>query len=180
MAYLQEGKLNHNLHFVSEKLLSIIPGPETVEWAEDSQMLFDIAEYPLEEIRNLFNNLENTKLIKDGRGDWYNYLWEWQKGQSIIRFDFSTMFDIEGNETLWGGSSLYTDCLFSDLIDFWLNLRRFCPRIWLHDWQCNIYSPNAFIREYALPILEQSAVDGQHFRSLKLQEEMNVLKSLIL
>ena len=155
--------------------LSIIPGPKHLQGIMDSQYLDQIEAYDIKNVADFFNNLSKVKVLEGNTNQWHEWKLEYQTTSGKIIFNLTIMSaGTEFQKEIWGGSTMQTDCLFSELVDFWLIVKEKFPFVYFHDADCNIYIPETFIKEYAIPFLENSIP-----RSNKIIKEINTLASLL-
>ena len=142
-----------NIYFKSKAFdgqsLAFIPGPENVDWIEDSQSIEFFEDYSPFAVKNGF--LAHPNISFEGIVDEINtWRFRWSGGDRFICLNMTT-FD-GTNDSSWGGSNLIeTNCLYSDILSLWLAIREKFPAIWLHDEDCNVYSGRAFVADFALP-----------------------------
>jgi hypothetical protein len=80
-------------------------------------------------------------LLSDGSGDWYRWSAAWDLAGATVGVGFS-LFEVEPVE--WGGSELTGTVGAHALLKAWLQVRAALPGVWLHDGECDIYTPDAF------------------------------------
>jgi hypothetical protein len=129
-----------------KRIFSLIPGPQNIDYTFNSQNLNELAEYPISDILNYFQSIENVTVLKNGGVDPYLWLLKWEKESRYFTIRF-TSFDGENNSP-WGGSEIEANCTKQDFLEFWLKIREKYKAVWVHDSDCIVYSVEAFINEF--------------------------------
>lgn len=134
----------------SLRSLSFIPGPTPVAGEMSSVELTECVEHPLEYVRIAIRSLsgvtETTFEDRPGLS-----MFEWRSDDRTALLEVG---ECEDESPTWFGSSLETHCLFSDLLALWNELHRAIPAVWLHNGDCDMFSPEAFVETIALPALQ--------------------------
>jgi hypothetical protein len=130
--------------------LSLIPGPAAVVGTMQSTDLDDRVEYELDRVEAAFASLPTIGRtnLDDPEGVVF---FELRRGSRKVLVEIDPRDDPASR--LWFGSPLETDCLFGDLLDVWHHLWTTCPATWLHNAECTMWSPEAFVDQVARPAL---------------------------
>jgi hypothetical protein len=72
---------------------------------------------------------------------WWDWLAGWQHDQETIDVGMS-LFETEPES--WGGSPLKGQCSVHRLLSLWESIREKFPAVWLHNNECEIYTPESF------------------------------------
>jgi hypothetical protein len=124
---------------------SLIPGPEIITGSILSTELKDVAEYSIENIMKSISELPNCNIIKEAIPS----IWEWKaKWEILNQFIIFGMSSFDEDNKIWGGSELEIKATSESLYLLWILLRIKYKRIWLHNEECRIYSPEIFKNEY--------------------------------
>ena len=123
---------------------ALIPGPEEVSEVLDSQGQHDIALYSPGEISRQILSIDGTRLLNAG-ADWWEWRASYESDSDIFELTM-TLFDIE--PIAWGGCGIVACSDPTALLQFWQQLRKSHPRIWLHNSECAIFNPSDFQKMY--------------------------------
>lgn len=131
--------------------LSFVAGPLILPDDFSSVDLRDGEVYSPEAIAQAFLAVPGCRLRQAPDPSWQQWCARWESGQRYIEVDLMACpvdpQEAAGHAHLWGGSSLRTHCLLSDLLSFWKAVQRCCPAVWLHDTETRMWTPEAFARE---------------------------------
>jgi hypothetical protein len=130
--------------------LSLIPGPSPVVGMMQSTELDDMVEYPLDLVEGAFARIPTIErtILDDPPGVVF---FELRRASRKVLVELDPRDDPASK--LWLGSPLETDCLFSDLLEVWRDVCATCPATWLHNAECTMWSPEAFVDQVAIPAL---------------------------
>jgi len=121
-----------------------IPGPSEIPDPPASSLDWDeIATYPPQAIAQAFLAYPGFSLVHDANPSWWQWRAGWERGQSFLLFDM-TLF--ETDPIAWGGSGVSGCCELDDLLSLWRALRERSPAVWLHNSECEIHTPDSFLR----------------------------------
>ena len=125
--------------------LSIVPGPQALVEPAVSFDTHEVVEYAPELVAQAVLSIPNARLLSTSDATWWDWKARCDTPDGWIEIDM-TLFDVEPPS--WGGSGLTVECGPASLLDFWCRLRVTCPAAWLHDADCNLYSPESFRNLY--------------------------------
>lgn len=121
---------------------AFIPGP-AADPPQSSLHLYDLTDYPPEVVAEAVLSFPNMLLQNPANGDWWQWEAKWRQDNRYIRVGMSLFETIPVS---WGGSPLHGYCEMSDIITLWEMIRVGCPGIWMHNSNCEIHTPESFIR----------------------------------
>jgi hypothetical protein len=153
--------------------LSFIPGPAPVRGTCSSVDVHSVASYPIDSVRRAFCSFAGVTESTVGGDAW---LFEWRSKSRTLLVDLEPFENDEW--PFWSGSSLQADCLFSDLLEFWIAIAQSLPRVWLHNADCTMFSPSSFVTTVAAPAVAvalesaDSSVQHRAKRELARYEEL--------
>lgn len=87
--------------------------------------------------------VSGLKLVHDARPTWWEWKAEYRSPAAELEIGI-TLLGSDSGADVWGGSTLSGACDPRALLDLWSALRRSFPGVWLHDPECNIYTPDSF------------------------------------
>lgn len=125
--------------------LSIVPGPLTLIEPAVSFGDHDIVSYSPTHFADAVLAVPNTRLLSSSDASWWDWKAQHDSRNGYLKIDMSLF---ETDPPSWGGSLLDIHCSAESLLNFWLTVRQSCPAAWLHDSECNLYSPERFRNLY--------------------------------
>ncbi len=129
---------------LAENESAFIPGPSEILDAPASSLdLQEIASYPPEAIAQAFLAYPGFSLMQDADPPWWQWRAGWERGQRFLLVDM-TLF--ETDPIAWGGSHVFGYCELDDLLSLWRALRERFPAVWRHNSDCEIHTPDSFLR----------------------------------
>lgn len=125
--------------------LQLVPGPITLVEPAVSFGTHEVVAYSPDRVAKTILSYPGTRLLEPPTPSWWQWKTRCEADSGYIEVDMS-IFDIE--PPVWGGSNLNFKCTPQYLLNFWLHVRGVCPAAWLHDTQCNLYSPESFCKNF--------------------------------
>jgi hypothetical protein len=149
-AYLACRSDSRTSRFTPFRELAFIPGPTPVRGMTSSVEIEDLPAYPIESVRGAIMAHAGfaETILEDPPG--VSFL-EWRKDSRTMLIEVNPP-DSE-DWPFWSGSSLETNCTFADLLEVWLTLLSRLPGTWLHNSHCQMFAPDSFVEQLALPSL---------------------------
>jgi len=138
--------------------LAFSPGPLGAPEPLYSDDVRGIEEYPEEEVVDSLASIDGVCWVRDGRDSAWAY--RWSRGDRSIDIVRPPGEDVEEDgETIWLGSRLRTNCTFADVVRLWNGMRAHHPAIWLINSAGQMFTPQSFLEECALPALCRATTD---------------------
>lgn len=126
---------------------SFIPGPKVARAIPAlSTDIRDIALYPIAAVAAAFLEIPGFHLLHPAEPTWYDWKSRWERESHQL---FLGMSQFEDPVRSWGGSEFSALCEVSDVLSIWRTIQKRFPRVWLHNQDCEIHSPESFARLYA-------------------------------
>ncbi len=149
----------------SETDLFFCSGPNQILEPFTSVMVGVIEEYQTTAMAVAISCLPGTVSLREHE---FENVWRWERSNRFIEISVNDDNTFEGG---WLGSPLKLNCTFSDLVEFWLNLARSYPAIYVHQPSCRMYTPCSFLEEVAMRELSRAFRSGDSgIRERAMQE----------
>lgn len=131
---------------------AFIPGPEIVSkptWSTDSHET--LLELKPDVVAAGILAIPNTTLKTPNKPTWWDWSVTWQDQDVYIGVNMTLMGGDDdiwgGDDDIWGGSVIECACSMRQFIDFWRELHRISPRIYVHSPECRVFTPEEFEKE---------------------------------
>jgi len=133
--------------------LSFISGPAPLRGTTYSTELVECVEYSVTKVEQAIlahpgvemSVLEGGSVVED---DADALLFAWRDEDRRIELEIA-----DDRDSSWSGSPIEVSCAFSDLLELWRTITVTCPFVWLHDSDCCMFSPAAYLAEVVQPTL---------------------------
>jgi hypothetical protein len=123
---------------------AFIPGPSAIHDPPESSVdLQEVATYPPDTVAEAFLGFPGFRLLHDADPSWRQWRAGWERGRSFLVVEM-TLF--ETTPIAWGGSGVSGYCALEELLALWQALREQFSAMWLHNSQCEIHTPESFMR----------------------------------
>lgn len=127
--------------------LMLAPGPLEIPVPFYSTDQSEQVEYPIAQVADALDQLAARVGARSSAPAAWK--WLWAAGAARIEVGFSAGPSSEGRRRrVWQGSPLIVKASPVELLDFWRRLRLLLPATWLHDEDCRVYRPEAFLEEW--------------------------------
>ncbi len=126
---------------------ALVPGPLVLrEPVLSFELRDDFELYPPVEFCHAVTSLPGVSAIGDPEDDWYSWTARWSEGDRSIEMEMAGPLEPDNAHLreAWGGTALILNCRLSDLLTLWKAIRTRLPACWLHDADCNMFSPERF------------------------------------
>lgn len=111
---------------------------------DSSINLHDMVDYPPDLVAGAFLACDGIVPVHPAEPSWWEWRAAWRGGDRHIDLDMTLLNDTE--PLIWGGSTITARCRVEDLTALWTAVRERCPAVWLHSPDCEIFTPESFMR----------------------------------
>ena len=123
---------------------AFVPGPLAIHDPPESSVdLQEVAMYPPDTVAQAFLGYPGFSLLHDADPSWWQWRAGWERGRSFLVVKM-TLF--ETDPIAWGGSGVSGYCELDELLALWRTLSSQFPAMWLHNGDCEIHTPDSFLR----------------------------------
>jgi hypothetical protein len=123
---------------------AFVPGPSEIQDPPESSVdLQEVAMYPPDTVAQAFLGYPGFMLLHDAVPSWWQWRAGWERGRSSLVVEM-TLF--ETDPIAWGGSGVSGYCTLEELLALWHALREQFSAMWLHNGDCEIHTPESFMR----------------------------------
>ena len=127
--------------------LTLVPGPDSIPQPYNSTVMCEMKEYDVKMMANALLSIAGIKLKESNPSSWWDCEARYKNETSNITFKMTCMGD---DDSIWGVFFLGG---YSDIYSFvclWHQLRnQSLESIWLHDNNCEIYTPQGFLQRFS-------------------------------
>ena len=126
---------------------AFVPGPAVATVVPFSSTdVYDIATYAISAVAGAFLEIPGFRLVHPPMPTWYEWEARWERDNRALALRMSQFEDPNHS---WGGSEFSAVCEPFDILAILRAIHQKFPRVWLHNAECEVHSPDSFSRLYA-------------------------------